>query len=276
MKDILKEERHLEDFLPAGFDPHQAMRVLSDYIRNIEATFDEVKKSAQFERRQLESEQRTLNKTKEDQRQEIERLTNDLMELTNTMEEQESLLSTANQKVANYETQFKKLHRENSELRSKLTQKENDADFFRQEMERSVQEAESSSASVASANNRLEELERKLAVERDVAANHEKEVRRLTLVLSESQGKIALTERKLEEVVGKYNEEIKRLTERSNADAHHEVNLLKKRVRSSVAPEMRDLEKLVVDKLSIETASNFKALLSRFVSKLEQAGLDLK
>ncbi len=276
MKDILKEERQLEDFLPAGFDPHQALRILSDYVRNIESTFEEVKKSTHLERRQLESDHRALSKTKEDQRQEIERLTADLMELTNTMEEQDSLLSTANQKVANYETQFKKLHRENSELRGKLTQKENDADFFRQEMERSVQEAESSAAAVVSANNRLDDLERKLAVEREAAAAHEKEVRRLTLALSENQGKIALTERKMEEMVIKYNDEIKRLTERSNADAHHEANLLKKRVRSSVAPEMRDMEKLMVDKLSIETASNFKALLSRLVSKLEQAGLELK
>jgi chromosome segregation ATPase len=274
MKDI--EERHLEDFLPAGFDPHQAMRVLADYLRNIETTFDEVKKTSHLDRRQLESDLRTLTKVKDDQRQEIERLTSDLIELTNTLEEQESLLSTANQKVANYETQFKKLHRENSDLRSKLTQKENDADFFRQEMERSVQEAESSAAAVILGNNRLDELERKLAVEREAAATYEKEVRRLTLALSESQGKITLTEHKMEELVVKYNDEIKRLTERSNADAQHEANLLKKRVKSSVAPEMRDLEKLMVDKLSIETASNFKALLSRFVSKLEQAGLDLK
>ncbi len=275
MKDI-SDERHLEDFLPAGFDPHQAMRILTDYLRNIEAAFEELKKSSYSDRRQLESDLRTLTKVRDDQKQEIERLTADLMELTNTIEEQESLLSTANQKVANYETQFKKLHRETSDLRGKLTQQENDAAFFKQEMERAVQEAEAAAQTVVSANNRLDDLERKLAVERDVAATNEKEGRRLTLALSESHGKILLTERKMEEMIIKYNEEIKRLTERSNADAQHEVNLLKKRVRSSVSPEMRDLEKLMVDKLSIETASNFKALLSRFVSKLEQAGLELK
>lgn len=275
MKDTL-EERHLENFLPAGFDPHQAMRILTDYLRNIETSFDEVKKTSHLERRQLESDLRAMTKLKEDQRQEIERLTSDLIELTNTLEEQDSLLSTANQKVNNYETQFKKLHRENSELLGKLTQKENDANFFRQEMERSVQDAESAAATVVSANNRLDDLERKLAVEREAAATHEKEVRRLTLALSESQGKTALTEHKMEEMVIKYNDEMKRLTDRSNTDAQHEANLLKKRVRSSVAPEMRDLEKLMVDKLSIETASNFKALLSRLIAKLEQAGLELK
>ena len=268
--------RHVsEQLLPAGFDPHQAMRVLTGYLRNLEAAFEDHKKASGTERRQLEGDFRALAKLRDDQKQELDRLTNDLLEITNTLEEQESLLSTANQKVHNYEKQFKKLHRENSELSNKLAQKENDASFYRQELARCVQENETLAASLSHANMRVDELERKMAVERETSNMHEKEARRLNLVLSESQGKNAITERKLEEAVVKYTDEIKRLTDRANADAQHEVNLLKKRIRSSTAPEMRDLEHLMGDKLSIETCSNFKALLSRLLTKLEQAGIDL-
>ncbi len=278
LKDRLNNDdrsRQASDLLPAGFDPHQAMRVLAGYIRNLEAAFEDYKKTATVERRQLEGEYRALNKVREDQKQEVDRLTGDLMEVTNTLEEQESLLSTANQKVVSYEKQYKKLHRENAELANKLTQKENDASFYRQELARSVQENESLTASLKALNMRVEEVERKLAVERETALMHEKEARRLNLILSESQGKNAITERKLEETVLKYSEEIKRLSERANVDAQHEANLLKKRVRSSVAPELRELDKLMGNRLSIETASNFKALLTRLLTKLEQAGLDL-
>jgi len=262
--------------LPAGFDPHDAMRILSAYLLNLETAFDDFKKSAYSKQRNLESDYRALSKIKDDQKQELDRLHVDLLDLTNTLEEQESQLSTASQKMLNYEKQFKKLHRENSELTNKLTQKENDADFYRQELERSGRENESLSSTLQMANMRIEELERRLAVERETSTMHEKEARRLNLVLSESQGKVGITERKLEEAVVKYSEEIRRLTDRANADAQHEVSLLRKRARSSTAPEMREMEKLMNDKLSIETASNLKALLSRLLSKLEQAGLELK
>ena len=280
MKDKLNNDergiRHAGDLLPAGFDPHDAMRILAAYLLNLETTFDDFKKAANTKQRNLESEYRALSKTKDDQKQELDRLHVDLLDLTNTLEEQESQISTANQKMLNYEKQFKKLHRENSELTNKLTQKENDADFYRQELERSVRENESLTSSLQLANMRVEELERRLAVERETSTMHEKEARRLSLVLSESQGKVGITERKLEEAVVKYSDEVKRLTDRANADAQHEVSLLRKRVRSSIAPEMREMEKLMNDKLSIETASNLKALLARLLSKLEQAGLDLK
>lgn len=267
--------RHQAELLPPGFDHHQAMRILAGYMRNLEEAFDDYKKMATADRRQMDSDYRALAKVRDDQRQEVERLTTDLMDLTNTLEEQESLLSTANQKVQSYEKQFKKLHRENSELVNKLAQKENDANFYRQELVRSVQEVENLSAAQQAANLRLEELERKLAVERETSIMHEKEARRINLILSESQGKNAITERKLEDAVVKYTGEIKRLTDRAAADALHEVNLLKKRVRSSVAPELRELDKLMNLKLNVETASNLKALMVRLITKLEQAGLDL-
>jgi chromosome segregation ATPase len=268
--------RQLTDMLPAGLEPIPAMKILAGYLETLETTFTEYRKVIGLERRQLESDCRSLSKNNNDQKQELERLTSDLLELTNTLEEQESLLSTANQKVANYEKQFKRLHRENSELSNKLTQKENDSIFYRQELDRCVQENEAGTSGLAAANARIDELERRLAAERENTLSHEKEARRLGLTLSESQNKNAITERKMEEMVGKYNEEIKRLSDRSNADAHHEVALLRKRVRSSVAPEMREFQQLLAARLSLESASNFKALMVRLISKMEQAGLDLK
>ncbi len=266
---------HLAELLPAGFDPHNAMRVLAQYLRDLEGAFEEYRKATNNERRQLESEYRALNKLREDQKQEIDRLTNDLMEVTNTLEEQESLLSTVNQKALNYEKQFKKLQRENSEQGNKLSQKENDANFYRQELARSEQDNENLTAALKAANARLEDFERKLAEERQKSLTMEKENRRMTLILSEYKGKIALTEKKWEENASKYSEEIRRLNDRASSDALHEVGLLKKRVRASVVPEMRELDKLMGDKLSIETASNLKALVSRLITKMEQAGLDL-
>jgi Chromosome segregation ATPases len=270
-----EQKSNLAELLPAGFEPHNAMRILAQYLRDLEAAFEDHRKASNNERRQLESEYRALNKLREDQKQEIDRLTTDLMEVTNTLEEQESLLSTVNQKALNYEKQFKKLQRESSEQGNKLSQKENDANFYRQELARSEQENENLGNSLKAANARLEDFERKLAEERQKAILLEKEARRMNLTISEYKGKIALSEQKMEENAAKYLEEIRRLNDRANSDALHEVILLKKRVKASVVPEMRELDKLMGDKMSIETASNLKALISRLITKMEQAGIDL-
>ncbi len=281
MKKLSMEERprsvkrHAGDFLPAGFDPHEAMRILAGYIKNLETSFDDYKKNATIQARQLEAEFRAIGKTSDDQKQEIDRLTNDLIDLTNTLEEHESLLSTANQKIVNYEKSSKKLHRELSEMGNKLTQRENDANFYRGELDRSVKDAEAVASALKTANQRIEELETRLSEERENANAQEKEARRLALILSESQGKNALLEKKLEQAVLKYSEEIKRLNERLNSDAQHEVGILKKRVRSFVAPEMRDLSRLMSDKPSVETASSLRSLMIRILAKMEQAGVSL-
>ena len=267
--------RQLAGLLPAGLSPGQTMTILGNYLQALEKAFTDYRKTASQKRRQLEGDCRALNKISDDQKQELERLTSDLMELTGTLEEQESLLSTANQKVANYEKQFKRLNRENGELSNKLAQKENDAIFFRQELDRSIQETEAGASLLSTANIRIEELERRLVVERENALSHEKEVRRLAVTLSECQNKNAITERKMEEMVVKYNDEIKRLSDRTSSDAHHEIGLLRKRVRSNAAPEMREYRQLLTDKPTMETASNLKALMQRLLAKLEQAGLDL-
>ncbi len=275
---VLGEERlrQLADLLPTGLAPGQAIKILSTYFQALDKTFNDYRKAANLWRRQMESDSRALSKLGEEQKQEIERLTSDLLDLTNTLEEHESLLSTANQKVASYEKQFKRLTRENSEMTNKLTQKENDALFFRQELDRSVQENEAGAALLATANNRINDLERRMAVERENTQNQEKEVRRLTLALSESQNKNAITERKMEEMVVKYNDEMRRISERSIADGQHAIALMRKQVRSSVAPEMREFRQLVSAKPSLEMVSTLKALLLRLLAKLEQAGLDLK
>jgi len=275
---VLGEEhlRNLTELLPTGLDPVQAMKILTNYFQALEKTFNDYRSAAGLGRRQLESDFRALNKTGEDQKQEMERLTSDLLDLTNTLEEQENLLATANQKVANYEKQSKRLHRENTELTNKLTQKENDAIFFRQELDRSVQENEAGASLLATANARIEELERRLAVEREATLGHEKESRRLALALSEIQNKNAIIERKMEEMVIKYNDELRRLNDRSTADAHHEVALMRKRIRSSVAPEIREFKQIQASKTTVEAASNLKALVLRLLTKMEQGGLDLK
>ena len=269
------EERQPGDILPAGFDPHQAISILGDYIRDLENSFDELRKTSLTEKKQIETDLRTFTKIKDDQQQEIERLTHDLLELTTALEESESSLVSANQKSITYENQLKKLHRDHADLQGRFTQKENDANFYKQELDHQLQELETSVSTISSLNKRIEEMERRLATERNSGLDHEKEVRRLTLDISECQGKIKLMQKKIDDGTNKYNEEIKRLSERMLTDAQHEANLLKKRVRSSVAPEMRDLEKIFSEKLSIEVASNLKALLSRMVSKLEQEGLEL-
>ena len=278
MKNSFKSEerlRHLSDILPAGIEPYQTLKVLAEYLRSLEETYDESKKLFGADKKQMESDYRVLNKKKEDQKQELDRLTSDLMEVTSTLEDQDNMLVTANQKVSGYEKQFKKLNRETSELINKLTQRENDASFYRQELDRSIKENEQLVKKLQRATMKLEELERKMSVERETAVMHEKETRRLNLLVSESHNKVALTEKKMEDTVLRYSEEVRRLTDRMNSDAQHEVALLRKRVRSSVAPEMREMDQLMVARLNIDTANSLRALVGRLVTKLEQAGLNL-
>ena len=52
MKDKLNNDergiRHAGDLLPAGFDPHDAMRILAAYLLNLETTFDDFKNQVEF------------------------------------------------------------------------------------------------------------------------------------------------------------------------------------------------------------------------------------
>jgi chromosome segregation ATPase len=268
-------EKQASDLLPAGFDPHQAMRILSDYLRNLETVFTDLRKKSIIQQRQSESSLRITSKAKDDLEQERERLTRDLMHLTSQIEENDSSLLTATQKVSNYEKQVKKLHRDNEELENRLIQRDNDNNFLQSEMDRLTKDFESVNSNLISMGNRVDGLERKLATERNQALSTEKETRRLVSSLKEAQGKNQILEGKLTELTAKQAEEVKKLNERLITDSKHEVTLLKKRIKTALTPELNDLEKLSAEKLSAALASNLKALLSRFISKLQQTGVEI-
>ncbi|MDR2422959.1 MAG: hypothetical protein LBE01_06220, partial [Deltaproteobacteria bacterium] len=255
-------EKQASDLLPAGFDPHQSMRILSDYLRSLETVFTDLRKKAIIHQRQSDAALRSTTKAKEDLEQERERLTKDLISLTSQLEELESALLTASQKVGTYEKQVKKLHRDNEDLENKLIQKENDNNFLQSEMARLSSDFETVNSSLINMGNRVDGLERKLATERSQTMTQEKESRRLNSSLLESQGKIQILETKMAEMTATHGEELKKLADRVSADSKHEVTLLKKRVKTAVAPELNDLEKLSSEKLSSELASNLKALVN--------------
>ncbi|MDR2302542.1 MAG: hypothetical protein LBF38_10935, partial [Deltaproteobacteria bacterium] len=167
----------------------------------------------------------------------------------------------------------KKLHRDNEELENKLMKKENDCNFFLLENDRLTKDYEAMSSNMSSVNNRVDDLERKLVSERNSTLTQEKEVRKLSSLLSEAQSKNVLLEQKMEEASAHFQEEIKKLNDKLGADAKHELSLLRKRVKMAIGPELEDMENLSKEKLSTELASNLKALMSRFVSKLQQVGL---
>jgi hypothetical protein len=106
-------DRQASDLLPSGFDPLESMRILTDYLRNLEVAYNELVKKSVLSQRQIEASLRVAVKSSEDLEQEKDRLTKDLILLSSQVEELESLLSTSNQKMDNYEKQSKKLHREN-------------------------------------------------------------------------------------------------------------------------------------------------------------------
>ncbi|MDR2340545.1 MAG: hypothetical protein LBF40_10525 [Deltaproteobacteria bacterium] len=273
MSDI-KVDQQATDFLPAGFDPIQSMRILTDYLISLESSYNEYQKKSSNQQRQSETSIRTLTKQRDDLEQEKERLTRDLLHLTAQVEELESSLLTANQKVIGFEKQMKKLHRDNESMESVLNQKENDNNFLQGEVDRLSKDFDNTNSSLIGMTSRLDDLERKLATARTHATVQEKEIRHLTLSLSESQGKITIMESKMAEDQARHQEEVKKLQERLNSDSKHEANLLKKRVRTAVGPELRDLEQLSREKPSNELASNLKALIGRLISKLEQVGFE--
>ncbi|MDR1110541.1 MAG: hypothetical protein LBP92_07580 [Deltaproteobacteria bacterium] len=266
-------DRQASDLLPAGFDPLESMRILTDYLRNLEVAYNELIKKSVLSQRQIEANLRVSSKACEDLEQEKERLTKDLINLSSQVEELESLLGTANQKIMNYEKQSKKLHRDNEDLENRLMKKENDCNFYVSENDRLTKDYESMSGNLSSVNNRVDDLERKLVAERNSTLTQEKEVRRLSSLLSESVSKNGLLEQKLSEAVEQYQEEVRKLNDKLGSDAKHELALLRKRVKMAIAPELDDYEKLSREKPSTELASNLRALMSRFVSKLQQVGL---
>jgi chromosome segregation ATPase len=268
-------ERQASDFLPSGFDPIESLRILTDYVRTLELAFNELNQKSGLSQRQMDAALRGAKKANDDLEQEKERLTRDLISLSNQVEELENHLVTSNQKLTNFEKQSKKLYRDNIELETSLTKKENDNNFYLAEVERLRHDFELVSGNVVSINTRADDLERKLATERNLTMTHEKETRRLSSLLSEAQSKNVILENKLIEQDKVHSEEIKKISEKIGTDAKHEVSLLKKRLKMAITPELEDLEKLSRDKLSAELASNLKALMGRFISKLEQVGFEV-
>jgi chromosome segregation ATPase len=251
------------------------MRILTEYLRTLEISYNDLVNKSTINQRQMEAALRAANKTNDDLEQEKERLTRELMAISNQVEELENHLSTANHKLTNFEKQSKKLHRDNEELENKLIKKENDNNFYLAEVERLRHDYEIVSSNITSVNNRADELERRLAAERNQILTSEKECRRLASLLSESQSKTAILEQKLHEQEALHADDLKKLQDKMGSDAKHEVGLLRKRVKMAITPELEDMEKLSRDKLSAELASNLKALISRFISKLEQVGFDV-
>ncbi|MDR1297958.1 MAG: hypothetical protein LBO05_11455 [Deltaproteobacteria bacterium] len=265
-------DRQASDLLPAGFDPLESMRVLTEYMRNLELAYNELIKKSNISKRQLEASLRAVTKTNEDLEQEKDRLTKDLLMISSQVEELESLLSTSNQKIGGYEKQSKKLHRDNEDLETKLLKKENDCNFYMSETERLTKDYETISSGMVGTNNRVDDLERKLVAEKNQTLTQEKEVRRLSSLLSESVSKNKLLDQKITEAASQYQEEVRKLNEKMMTDSKHELAVLRKRVKLAIAPEIDEMEKLSSEKLSTELASNLRALLSRFVSKLQQVG----
>ncbi|MDR1546881.1 MAG: hypothetical protein LBU12_09295 [Deltaproteobacteria bacterium] len=269
-------DRRASDLLPAGFDPLESMRVLTDYIRNLEMAYNDLIKKSTFSQRNIEAALRAATKSNDDLEKERERLTKELIHISSQIEELESLLGTANQKVSNFEKQAKELHRINEDLENRLSKEENNCNFYITELTRLKNDYEAMSLNMTNVNTRNDDLERKLAAERTQTMSHEKECRRLTSSISEAQGKIQFLEQKRAEMATLRDEELKKLQERLASDARHEVAVLKKRVKTALGPEMLDIHKLGGEKLSSELASNLKALIGRLVSKLEQLGFELK
>ncbi|MDR2367995.1 MAG: hypothetical protein LBF58_07810 [Deltaproteobacteria bacterium] len=266
-------DRQASDLLPAGFDPLESMRILSDYLRNLEVEYNELVKKSVLNQRQIEANLRVVSKSCDDLEQEKDRLTKDLIHLSGQVEELESILVTANQKIMNYEKLSKKLHRDNEDLENRLMKKENDCNFYMSENDRLTKDYESMSSNMSSVNNRVDDLERKLVAEKNSTLTQEKEVRKLSSLLSESKSKNDLLEQKLQEAAGHYQEEVRKLNDKLGADAKHELSLLRKRVKMAVGPELEDMDKLSKEKPSSEMASDLRALMSRFISKLQQVGL---
>ncbi|MDR0354849.1 MAG: hypothetical protein LBJ64_03845 [Deltaproteobacteria bacterium] len=266
-------DRQASDLLPAGFDPIESMKILTDYLGKLEVEYNELVKKSVLTQRQIEAQLRAATKSNDDLNQERDRLTKDLILISSQVEELENLLSTANQKMANYEKQSKKLHRDNEDLENRLLKKENDCNFYLSENDRLTKDYESISGNLTSANNRVDDLERKLVAEKNQTLTQEKEVRRLSSLLSEAFSKNAILDQKLTESAAQYQEEVKKVSEKMAGDTMHELAVLRKRVKMAIAPEMDDLEKMSQEKLSVELASNLKALMARFISKLQQVGL---
>jgi chromosome segregation ATPase len=266
-------DRQASDLLPAGFDPLESMRILTDYLRNLELAYNDLVKKSVLSHRQTEANLRSATKNCDDLEQEKDRLTKDLIQLSGQVEELESLLVSVNQKIMNYDKQSKKLHRENEDLENRLLQKENDCNFYKSENDRLTKDYEAMSSNLSSVNTRVDDLERKLVSEKNSTLTQEKEVRRLSSLLSEAQSKNQLVEQKMVEATYHYQDEVKKLNDKLGSDAKHEMTLLRKRVKMAIGPELDDLDHLSKEKLSTELASNLKALMSRFISKLQQIGL---
>jgi chromosome segregation ATPase len=271
---MTEDKQHPTDFLPAGFDPIQSMRILTDYLITLESSYLDYQKRTTVQQRQSEATIRAITKARDDLEAEKDRLTRDLLVITSHVEEMESALLTANQKCINFEKQYKKVLRDNEAMEAMLTKKENDNHFLQAEVDRLTKDYESTNSNLLGLNSRMEELERKLAAERTHTSVQEKEVRQLSSALFEAQGKNKLLERKISEQDAAQSEEVKKLNSRIDSNAKHELSLLKKRVRTALGPELQDMGKYENEKPSAELASNLKALMSRLVAKLEQVGFD--
>ncbi|MDR3204712.1 MAG: hypothetical protein LBV23_08205 [Deltaproteobacteria bacterium] len=269
-------ERQASDFLPAGFDPVGSMQILIDYLVKMEEAFNELVKKSDLSHRQMEASMRSAAKRSDDLLQEKENLVKDLLNLSSQVEELESMLASCSQKIDTFEKQSRKLHRANEELEVQLLKKQNDSAFYMNEVERLTKDFETINNSLSSSNSRMDELERKLQGERNQVLTNEKEIRRLNSLLSEAQSKNKLLETKLAELLLNHTNELKSVTEKHSSEFRHEVSMLKKRIKLAILPELEDFQKLKDEKQSPDLASSLKALMGRFVSKLEQIGLDTK
>lgn len=276
MKDHLNDSRpgNLGPKLPASFDPPQVMRQLAEYIKWLEDELSDIKRTYALEINHLANRRRDVEALNSEQLQELDRLKQDLIDLTKVLEERDSALSAEIRKSESLE---KLLHRHSKEvegLEAKLMLKIKQADMLKADNDRLSLENERLAAERHRLEHKIGEQDLNADSDRNKAAAAEKESRRLQLELLEVHGKFALTEKKLEDMEFKHAEEIRRWQERLQNESEHELNLLKKRLSTNIGPDLLAAKKLMAEKPSLETCSNYRLLVNRLVAKLEQVGLE--
>ncbi|MEW6263653.1 MAG: hypothetical protein AB1641_11315 [Thermodesulfobacteriota bacterium] len=266
-----------DDILNLGrerFDPHASLRRLSEYIGQLTIELENAIRLGQEEAERAKMEHLEFVERNEKALLEIQRLSAETAGLEKKLANSEKSGEAERKKSGNLEKQVIKLEKSLNEAQHRLAGMEESLDDLQNKNQSMQQEMERLAAEKTRLEARVEERDSALNIEKSKSNDLEKQVRKLTKSLSESQGKIALLEKKLEDAQDRHAGDVRRLSERIPHAASHELSLYQKRIEAMLLVDYKEISKIETAPMTLELGRTLRTNLRRIFSKLEHLGLD--
>jgi chromosome segregation ATPase len=258
------------------FSRHPALSHLEDYVSNLDQELEKIKRESEDEIKRAQVELRHLRERIEETTQEIERLNRIRNGLETQIDALEGSLDEERKKNAIIDKQVRIMTKDLAEARAYGRTVEEKLDLAEKKNQEIRVDLERLAAGKSRLESRLEDREKSLDEERRKALELDKQARRLSRTLLETQNKVEILDQKIEDNETKYQEQLKKLNQKMTHEIENEVRSFQNRIESCLSTEYKDYEKVETSKMTVQIGENLRHQMKMLFTRFSEMGIDLK